>query len=197
MTSRALKAVAYHEAGHAVAHVMLDVPVRLATIVPEGSTLGQVEGRPMPRYITAWMDAGGPYYEEVPLRVRDRLEREVMCIEAGGIAQAKATRTHEGTAVTMAHPEFGTVVVDSDLRRIIDIVGRLSVGDGDRVPYSQWLHARTALLLDRPEVWASVEAVATALLERSQLSGRDVRQVATEAQWEYLLSHRRRHTVSG
>jgi len=173
---RTLTVVAYHEAGHAAAHVALDVPIRSATIVPDGGTRGSVVGVPLPKYVLDWFAEGGlSFYVPVPLRVRDRLERQIMILFAGELAQERETGTTEGSAVTLEHPEHGIVIVDGDEHVILDLVDRLSYGDDDRSAYYAWLRARTAVLLSVDEVWAMVDAIAAGLIEHKKLSGRQVR----------------------
>jgi hypothetical protein len=174
-----LRAVAYHEAGHAVARTELRLPLRWVTIIPSGDDAGATYGGHLPKAVREWIEEGG--YGR-PAGIRDRLEREVMAILAGEVAQEIATGTTEGSAQYDDHPEYGRVIVDGDWHRVVDVLEELTGGDDEEVPlYSDLLRLRTQRLLRQPYVWAHVEVVAEALLGQKRLTGREVRDLRRPA----------------
>jgi hypothetical protein len=169
------RACAWHEAGHAAAYLWLDVPIVSASIVADGESQGSVTGRPMPRFVTEWVESrGSGAYRSPPLRVRDRIEREIIILFAGEVAQEKATGTTEGSAVTIEHSEHGTVIVDGDWHRVFELAEVVAPSEEELGPYLDWLLARTRGLLNQPQVWVTVEALADALLAHGRLNRRQI-----------------------
>ena len=79
--AKALRATAFHEAGHAVASIWLQRPFKYVTIEPDGDTLGHVH---------AWVP--GKWFRpdlEVTPRVRALIDAEVSVLFAGGIAEKR------------------------------------------------------------------------------------------------------------
>jgi len=142
---------AYHEAGHAVAAFALKVPVRQATIVPDGDILGHVRHSKL----------GGAG------RNPRRAERRVIIALAGDIAE----RHHN------PHRRRGDA---RDLGKAIDIIDRLARSDDHLKKWfhrKKWLaelekEAADLILSDR--WWPTVEAVAKALVQRRTLTGKEV-----------------------
>ena len=176
-TARDLRAAAYHEAGHAVAHVKLQLPLLRVTIVPDGDSAGQTLGRPLPPSVRSRIDE----FSELTPRIRDRLEREVMSFLAGEVAQEIGTGTTEGSALYVNHPVHGQVIVDGDWHHVVDLLGRLGGGEEETNAYANLLHLRTQRLLRDPITWAHVELVAEALLARRRLAGREVAELRRAA----------------
>src|SRR6185437_15760265 len=74
MPSRKMEAVAYHEAGHAVAALLLHRPLRYVTIVPD--------------------KARGTLGHDLTPRRRTILEREIMVLLAGEVAEREFRGWH-------------------------------------------------------------------------------------------------------
>lgn len=176
-----LEVVAAHESGHAVAHVVLGVPLRSVTIVPEEGSLGNASAGELPSAVIEWLSLGPTVWTPVPLAIRDRMERMIMVTLAGEIAQERATGTTEGSRSNIEHPEHGTVLVDGDWHAAVEMASAISVDNSEVDGYLAWLHARTKTVIGHHEVWASVEAVASALLSKKTLSGRRVRQITRDS----------------
>src|SRR5579871_3018810 len=167
--------LAVHEAGHAVIALWLGVPVVSVDIVPSDAdgTAGHTVCVKLPDYVLDWHLAGDP--KPVPPRVEERLEQEVLIHLAGDMAQTKATGG--GQAVTVNESRFGSIVVGWDWH-MGDLLDAISTGPVERRRRVRRLAALSAALLERDVVWASVTAVAAALVEQRHLSGRRVRQIA-------------------
>lgn len=153
---------ALHEAGHVVASVALGRKVRSATIVPEGDRLGSVRTSRLRRLDPAATDR----------RMRMTIEREVMILLAGSVAEQLAG----------AGPHGGR----RDRRDALALVGFLSGSASEEEAYVRWLRERTRTLLRIH--WAAVQAVAKALLAKGTLNGASVREIARSA--DEGLAHR-------
>jgi ATP-dependent Zn protease len=88
-----LERTAYHEAGHVVAHYVLRIGFRYVTIIPSGDYLGHVKGCPYGKNFRP--------YIEVTLRMRDRLEKEIVIFFAGNEAEKKFVEDTTIEAVTV------------------------------------------------------------------------------------------------
>jgi hypothetical protein len=152
----ALRATAYHEAGHAVVALFLHHRLREVTIVPdptEGS-LGMCRSNPvrMPH------DPGGG---TIPQRVITWREESAMVCLAGREAQ----RQHAGRMPRVGHGPDYTIA----LKLLADITS-------DEVELRLWwrlLEHRTRKLVRFR--WTQIEKLARALLERRTLPGIAVR----------------------
>ena len=153
-----------------MARVELRLPLWWVTIVPSGGAAGQTMGGPLPMSVGQWMEERT---DTLPLRIRDRVEREVMAKLAGEVAQERATGTTEGSAVLSDDPRYGQILVDGDWKRASELLSVIA-SDEAVLPYSQLLRIWTEHLLNRPWTWLHVEAVAQALLDRDRLTRRDV-----------------------
>lgn len=172
--------LAYHEAGHVVVGVMLRWAIRTVSIAPEGYLTGYVRH---PRTATDYWSAEdiaryGPlpplseaasriesvrYTERATLR-RRRARIEIAVILAGRKAEMRFTGRWQhwnGTSDC-----FQTR--DSALQLAAE-----SSATADEIIEDEGLRADRLLA----ENWSSVEAVATALLGRSCLTGRQVRAI--------------------
>jgi hypothetical protein len=153
---------AFHEAGHVVASVALGRKVRSATIVPEGDRLGSVRTSRLRRLDPAATDR----------RMRMTIEREVMILLAGSVAEQLAG----------AGPHGGR----RDRRDALALIGFLSGSASEEEAYVRWLRERVRTLLRVH--WAGVRAVTKALLTKGTLNGADVREIAQRA--DPTLVHR-------
>lgn len=159
-----LWAVAYHEAGHAVMHVYLDRPARRATIVPDGSTLGYVQGYKRPaesRVIN--LDESGNWKVAVP---------HVMELLAGQIAEC----IHTGRRRSLGS--------GSDDRAVNELLYRVCHGWHESREMHRWLWSRTEHALTLPRVWAAVKKVAAGLIDRKTLKGSEVRELYYEVTFD-------------
>lgn len=143
--------VAIHEAGHAVASVLLGLGLQSVTIIPDDEALGRV----VP------LDDGPNEYDE---GWDDWLQAVAVSTLAGYEAERRVTTPEE----------FGTVGgVDDDWYKVGDYVLHL----GGPTPSDQWVlinrwPAEARVLLARN--WHKVERVADELLLKGRLSGSDV-----------------------
>ncbi len=141
--------VAYHEAGHAVIHLLFGHPIDSVTIIREGDAVGGV--------VSDQTGLNGISFGD-DLEKQVVFERRIMAVLAGVIAQ-------ERYAPGSVSEENGET--DRKLARAyLDVLEPAT--DEIRQAYSHLLELRTTALLDLH--WVRVERVAKALLKKKTLT---------------------------
>jgi hypothetical protein len=149
----ALRATAFHEAGHAVAAWSRGIKVTSATVVPAGRFLGQVTHVNPLRGVRLDCDGSD--------RARRRAEADIVVLLAGPAAQ----RRHNPRSWRSCHGA-------SDHERATDLAMRVNGSEEAAEAYLNWL-----AIVARDEVdtfWDVVERVARELFERRTLSAAEV-----------------------
>jgi Peptidase family M41 len=155
MRKSALEAIAYHEAGHAVACVVHHVRVRKATIVPDAEVLGHVShANP---YGGVRLDV-----ENSSRRARFRVERDILISLAGDAAERKFCNRRR----------FGA---GSDYDRAVDAASYLCSSAEATEAYVNWLAVTASDWAEGH--WPAIEKVAKALLQHKTLTGARVREL--------------------
>jgi hypothetical protein len=155
-----LEAVAYHEAGHAVAAWLLNIPLRKVTIVPEGDALGYVLrcGVAFPKRVREAFEFGGMSDRDEAWAYYIAERHAVYCI-AGNEAQNR----FNPRSVRNCHSK-------SDRKSAL--AGLCRLADSKAIPlYWRILKMRAEKLFDNPSNWKAVKALAETLMERKTLSG--------------------------
>jgi hypothetical protein len=153
-----LTRTAYHEAGHAVASVMREIPFRHVSILRQDDNLGHVLAEPWGAATVKDLSVG--IWNQRTVR---RMEAEVDVLLAG----AEALRRMGAT-----RPSAGA---DSDNEKVVDIAFKLH-GSGELVSaYIKWRGACVKELIDFN--WNRVVAVAEALLKQNRLTAKQVRAI--------------------
>ena len=173
---RSDRIVAFHEAGHAVVGMSAGVPLRLVkvSIVPdklEGS-LGHAEHARLPRVVDYELDDAdrprrvlrdySPEDDPDRWQRQRRLEPRIMVLFGGVIAQRRIIR------------RFDWVCADSDLRAahyLLDQMHLSSARTENR--YRDYLWAATQDIVKQK--WDEIAALASELLIRKTMTGRDVK----------------------
>lgn len=160
--------IAYHEAGHAVADVLVRNPITRASIIAdeERGSLGHVANRPYGESFKIDVET------TLSLRARERLEARIMSALAGD----EALRRYLGKDAPT-----GWLGADGDYRAAVDLAEHVSPEPKELGAFLEWLGIRAANLFYLPWHWAAVEAIAAALLEHKVLSGPRVRQIVQRA----------------
>lgn len=175
-----LRAVAYHEAGHAVATIARNRRFRRASIVEEEDSLGRVlHDKPLVtdnQTITV-------SYDLDDCRARRAVETSAMISLAGPIAEAKATgrENPEGAGVVPLEPEaaerLGIPSVlhpGTDYDQVLRLLEAATASNYELIDaWWRFLEVRAKLLLEG--WWFLVEPVAEALMQRKTLSYDEVR----------------------
>jgi hypothetical protein len=160
------KAVAYHEAGHAVAELAQGRKIRSVSIVPDDITAGHSEGYARSR---AFLDAlAGATWWSLEPRYKDRLEKEVRILLAGEVAQ----RRFAPRSFRRQHIRYG---FHGDMPEVERLLGCVVCSDHERDAYLKLLKIQTEWLIDRH--WPIVEAIAAALSERQSLTGHEALEI--------------------
>jgi ATP-dependent Zn protease len=147
MTTRALRATAFHEAGHAVMAYLQRVPFRQVSIVPDADTLGHVLFGGWPEWANP---DSGDYRERAAY---DYFMRRARVSLAGQIAEGH----HLGKP-----PRSGMY---SDNCQVADRALHLCLGVEDTAnAMLEWLYLDTRDRLTSPLVWPAVERLADALV---------------------------------
>jgi hypothetical protein len=94
---------------------------------------------------------------------RDKMERIVMCLLAGPLAEQQFTRRRN------------TLGASSDYRQVTDFIFSTTGSLREAQAYIDWLVARTEQMVSLPPIWACVEELAEALLREPTLSAKAVR----------------------
>jgi hypothetical protein len=168
--------VAYHEAGHAVVAVWLRLPVKSVDV-----EYGRTEFPAPP-----WPNDGPSLRDALPgnPQLRVQIERRIMVKLAGGVAVERLLGVDSsGIKVTIGddRPDNCLPGADRDLYNAAFLAFCISEDKGDMERLLNRLMAATEELLAREDVWAAVERVAEALLEKGHLRGRHVYRLWCEA----------------
>jgi hypothetical protein len=165
MRSSQLKSTAYHEAGHAVAAWWLNIGLRRkgVTIVPDraegilgSSTSRQTIGRGI-----EWATSD---------KNRIRVERRVQMMLAGEVAQ----RRFAPGSVRHYHAE-------SDRIKAIDALSYFAADQRELEAWLKLLYIRTENMFANPNIWRATEVLATALMQRQTIGGKEAKEIIYEA----------------
>jgi hypothetical protein len=153
------QAIAYHEAGHAVAAIHHQVRITKATIK------GTVD-------LKGYVDHHNPLHgahpdAETPRRTRSRIENLVAVCYAGPIAERRFNvRTYRHF-----HAQ-------SDYERAANLAGYLVGSDKELEAYLKWLWVRTENFVEQ-EWWEQIQTVAELLLDRETVNGASIRELVS------------------
>ena len=159
-TPREREATARHEAGHAVVCHHLLGSVRRVDITETADALGSCEGPDL----RLTLNPG----EALSPAGREKVERRIMVLLAGPIAERQLSG------------RYCHVGASHDYQVSFHLASVYCQSDASAEAFLKWLWVRTEELLELPFVRGRVDAVAMALLERGELSGREVRRIVCE-----------------
>lgn len=153
-----IRSTAYHEAGHAVIAYHQRLKVYSATIRPDDDSSGRVRSQ-FPSLEGVHLD-----YDDIPPRIRDRMERNARMSLAGGIAQ----RQFNPRSLRHYHGH-------SDRHSAVNLISYLTGSNKELVAWINLLRVQTEGLVKKH--WPEIEAVANALIEYETLTGRQIRTI--------------------
>jgi len=145
------EATAFHEAGHAVAALVLDRPVVKVSIQPDRDRLG----------ICAFGKA-------VFRPSQDWLEREILIALAGMAAEAR----HTG--------EYDREAAGRDLRYARELLMQRAGSERQAERLERRMLSKVEHLLEQGSAWNAVVSIAEALLQQGEISGRQARHLFDE-----------------
>jgi len=165
MTSKKRQALAYHEAGHAVAAHDLGIRFRYVTIEPDdqAGSLGHCAST-LPRWFQPDVSDD---------RQQGWAERDIVMTFAG--EEAERLVTGRGNNV-------GT---ENDRRSVWTVAQFVTNSDEETTAFIKWLRIRARQHVNTPRFRVAVAAVADALLEHTRLTKDEVARTVVDA----LLSH--------
>lgn len=176
-----LEKTAIHEAGHAVACVLLDLEFNHATIIPGDDAKGHVDIT-MPGYVLDEMENGDPLTDP---KTRQHLEHHLIAILAGPIAQRKKfPRSRLNSTDTLKG--LKVLVPGSDHSQVTRMIADLFGADNDQVrwTYERYITARARALVESH--WHEFELIAAALLERETLAAEEISRLIYQARSDGL-----------
>lgn len=199
----AVRRVALHEAGHAVARYLYgrwhpDHVRRFKTITvtsDEGEVVGHSE---------SWMSSDGVLdldYSDIgtwDARTRRRIEHHIMVFLAGMVIEDlyDIHDNDEVESVTLGDGRTEDVYIGRslhDLQRALDLADLAGGSQETRDAYIEWLRLRTRDFLTSPPARGAVEGLADVLEEKGTLGYREaveVIQASIDRQYEELTSQR-------
>lgn len=160
-SARRRQAIAYHEAGHALAMWRGELPFKSITVVATDNYLGRVLSHRL-----SVTDA--QIYNMSP-RTRDLFERKIGALLAGPEAQR------------LVRGRYDHVGAMDDCDQARDLVRRvIDLADEARW-YYRWLRARAKNLVEHPMRRKSLDALAGALMQHGTLTGDEAVQIMQTA----------------
>src|SRR5262249_54318280 len=154
---------AYHEAGHAVASLLVGIHTKRVTVKPSVGSLGHHETW---SFFTAderlALESSDRYEFGATKALRKVINRSIIVL-AGGYAEKVFTG------------RYNWIGASADIDSYHDLIVRLFPDDEERKLFDRWIRRRTEVLVDNS--WWRVEAIAHALCERTTLKGDEIREV--------------------
>jgi ATP-dependent Zn protease len=164
-----LKAVAYHEAGHAVAQWAVGQPIDYATIVPSEGTLGHVALQLVPPSL---VNRSGHDFTASELEM---IEDVIIVLLAGAIAEMQHYKLGPEDQERREARNWGAKEDRALAAELADVLNDAYGSPGDLDTYLDLLTAKTFdLVRSNREV---IEMLASELLTHRTLSGSAVRRV--------------------
>jgi hypothetical protein len=168
--TKALRATAYHEAGHAVVAWLQGHGFKGVSIVADeaAGSVGRVIVNRAPRWFRPDV--------QMDRRHRTLCEMEIRELLAGSEAERRFTgrRNHVGAR--------------RDHERAVDYADWVTGGSVDEVePYLDRLSVEVALMFDDDIRWRAVQRLAEELVLRGELSGSEARSIITEGDFGHSL----------
>ncbi len=142
---------AYHEAGHAVVALALDLPVKRVSILPDRVRLGVCE-----------------FGKAVPRGSQDWLEREILVALGGIAAEARFTGDYDWDAA-------------SQDQRYVRKLTEERAGEARAERLQRRMLSKAEAMLADDGHWKSVELIAKELLRLGEISGRAARHLFDQA----------------
>jgi hypothetical protein len=149
-----LRKTAFHEAGHVVATHLLGKRVKIATLKSDGDNAGSCQGGSFVSAIE-WDSEAMSW----------RAAQEIIVLFAGREAEKQFT----------GRRRYNNAGASDDLHKAANFIQRVCGGSAEeQCAYSEWLLIRTRNLLASDLAKLLVPAVASALLEKTTLSGKEI-----------------------
>lgn len=177
-----LEHIAYHEAGHTVAAVVLGRRFFFVTIEPtdDYTACVWIAGRPVDR-LRPGSSPGCKDTNRYRGGGRDVIDHEVMLFSAGIAARLIREGHTKPDLNHLASCDWTADGEEPDLRATMEIADTMWHSEAVGTAWRFWLFFRAWDILAEPKHWAAVKALASALLERKTISSRTARKIIREA----------------
>jgi hypothetical protein len=146
-----LKKTAYHEAGHAVANFATGKRFTKVSVIPipEDGSLGRVSG-------TGWQSKLNPELDDTEQpRLRRMVEREIITLLAGVVAEAKLTG------------RYNHIGASKDYHKAVSYASYVTDSTRETEAYIEWLFEKTKNILSRR--WGAVELLTEELVRQQEI----------------------------
>jgi hypothetical protein len=154
-------ATAYHEAGRAVATILMEIEIG-----PEGFSVVPGEGFGMAHLL---VELSGKPDLEATDAMRLEAEKYAIATLAGMVAQQKYRKS-----------SMHSYYCQSDRHNAADLMSHFVASDRELTAYLNWLQIRAEQLV--ASEWTMIESVAEALIERDRLSAKEAKEIAMGAE---------------
>jgi ATP-dependent Zn protease len=146
---------AFHEAGHAVASILMGLRVHVVLLDPVFDGAGEMHGRPPPKWYR-------PDAKCISQRTRERMDAEIICLLAGPAAE-----------LAIADLDWNTYVGSSrDFEEAKHLAEILYVSKDERSKFVAQAILRTdSLISGNLAHWAAIEKLANELLIKQFVPG--------------------------
>ncbi len=157
--TKQLKAIAYHEAGHAFACWKLGVGIRSVTIKPDADSLGYVHHNNVIK---------NDGRNSNSMRTRISFENDILISLAGPEAERRfAGRTnHDSAWGDFKHASYSANLIGGD-------------GAGADL-FLKWMSYRAKDLVTKNGNWRAIRALASELLKKETLKGKEIKEIFEE-----------------
>jgi hypothetical protein len=162
-----LRATAYHEAGHAVTSCRLALGFKRVTVQPGTDSWGHV--------LSHRLRLTDEHVYNMSPAVRDRLERKIVVLLSGREAEriVRGRYNNRGAGSVEFSP-------GSDYSSALELASHIvEMSSEEFAAYFKWLRLRAKALTNSPINRVMIDEVAAALIERTTLTERQVR----DAMW--------------
>lgn len=152
------KRIAYHEAGHALANFISDIPFEYVTIIENEGSLGHLSKPNLPEY-------------DDSLDIPDRLVLFVKdCIVA-------IAGTFSESIFTNRKNNIGA---SSDFSEVDELINGNILDKQEQLLFKKWIKVHTKNILNRPENKARIELLVEELLIHKTLTEEQVKSIFTD-----------------
>lgn len=161
-----VKAVAYHEAGHAIACYRLQIPISKITINRQEDCLGYVD------YPEKWKQnvvkqLDGESESARISRIQTQIQNSIVEKMCGGIAEEKFRGYPNPNGMKTDNSLIDMMVICYNYMPIFNQV------DSDVKEFRDNCKIIALRLIENPDNWRIIEIIATALLKKKELSEKD------------------------